>query len=376
MILVVSCQKDLVKTGDSSPRKSIYDSQKFPEPNAESKADEERIVKFSNLLKKLSESTSSFSTTTNEMQIPETVWNVEALLNASYASAGEPFRHSSVTKDSILVALNSNGAIDESSLPAVYGAMRAKLGEQYQGITGDNKNLIFVDIEYKGIVSTVNLGSSLEMANFELTSFTGYGYPPEDIPFTVGDNWRWGNLGGRCNPTTGAPNGIDTREGATTVLTRQLNIRYPKLDNRYYFIDIQTTSDYVDYNNRRNPNDPILDNNRDYLIYQVTNELPLNDPGLNFDKCKCINFDDMNWYYQNYFDKITYGLNLYPGKSFMSINVVPDGHLHQDPGSPPHDVLFHKLTITYGKFHSRGCRLICSCTDGTCVPDPNCFQSQ
>jgi hypothetical protein len=377
-IIAVSCQKDIVSNDahfmGTSQIKSAFDSQTFAKQTDESKADEQRIVEFSNLLNEL-KNTSSASPTGNEMAVDATVWNVEALLNASYASAGEPFARSSVKRDSISVPLNANGAIDESSLPAVYQAIKSKLGEQYQGVIGANKHLVFVDIELKRVRSSTSFANPTPMADFGITSLTGYDLP-EGMPFGAGDDWKWDAVSGKCNPTTGAATGSNLGEGSATRLTTQLNIRYPKPDSRYYYLNIQSKNTEYDYIKPRTPGDSnILDNVRDYLIYQISSEFPLLNPGLDFDKFACINSDDMNWYYQNYFDRITQFKNTL-NKDFVSIVVRPDAHLHTDPVTlVQHDVLFHVLEITYGNYHRNYCTVICSCTDDSCLPSPSCFYS-
>jgi hypothetical protein len=267
-LVAMSCQKDIESNQSlgsiASPLKSAYDSQTFAQPTTESKADEERIVAFSNLLQKLREGGNSFtasaSSNGNDMPIDETVWNVEALLNASYASAGDPFAHSSLKKDSILVPLNASGAVDQASLPALYESVRVKLAQQFTSVSSANKHLVFIDINMKGIRSSTNFANLEMMASFEIMSLTGYDFP-EDMPFGSNDNWRWDKMSGKCNPLTGNDTGENVGEGATTRLTTQLNIRYPKPDYRFYYLNIQSKSTEYEYFRDRTPRDnDTLDN--------------------------------------------------------------------------------------------------------------------
>ena len=371
-IIAMSCQKDVVpQFADAavSPLKSAYDSQTFGKQTAESRADEERIVAFNKLLKELTNNSNN-SLSGDEMPVSETVWNIEALMNASYASAGDPFAQSSLKKDSVLVRLNANGAVDQSSLPAVYQALRAKLAEQYTAVGSSNKHLVFIDINFQGIRNSTNFSNPEMMASLEVISLTGYDVP-EGMPFGSSDNWRWNDRDGKCNPLTGAAIGINTTVGATQQLMNQLNLRYPKPDSRYYYVNLQSRiTEFPSGLDFLNPGD-IQDNKRDFKIFSVSNEFPM------FDESLCISADDMNWYYQNYYDIITRHKTFVPGKDFVSIWVFPDYHTHLDPTHPQgfHSVLVHRFEMVYGNYHRVTCPLICSCTDGTCVPDPNCIIS-
>ncbi len=73
--------------------------------------------------------------------------------------------------------LNTSGAVDQSSLPAVYEAIRAKLAEQYSAVSSNNKHLVFVDIGLKGIRNNINFANPEMMASLEITSLTGYNVP-------------------------------------------------------------------------------------------------------------------------------------------------------------------------------------------------------
>ncbi len=212
------------------------------------------------------------------------------------------------------------------------------------------------------------------MASLEVVSLTGYDVP-EGTPFGSSDNWRWNDRDGKCNPLTGLPIGVNTTVGVTQQLTTQLNIRYPKPDNRYYYLNIQSTirsfpstADYYD-----SPPGDVRDNKRDFKVFSITNEYPM------FDEALCISADDMNWYYQNYYDIVTRHKALYPGKEFVSIWVFPDYHTHIDPTAPGgfHSVLVHRFETVFGNYHRNPCWLpsICSCTDGTCIPNPGCIIS-
>ncbi len=385
-IIAVSCQKDIVSNNahslDASPVKSAYDSQSFTQTTAESKAEEQRIEAFRNLLNDLT-NTSSASPTSNEMAVDATVWNVEALLNASYASAGEPFASNSLKKDSISVPLNANGAIDESSLPSVYQIVRAKLGEQYRNVNGADKRLIFIDVALKGTRSSSNFANPIPMADLYVTSSIGYTpslLPPGDI-FGPNDNWRWAYEEGICNPATGTPTGISVGYDAAKLLGYALNTRYPKpLYRDYYtgvlefsFSKIENPNDVttIPAANRTPDNPTGKDNIRDYLTFSVSEQFPYDIPGQsNYYMKACIEAVDMNWYYQNYFNLITYQKNAF-NKDFISAFVQGLIHAHiQPPLNIKHTELSHRLVITLGNYHRSGfCRPICMCDDDTCIPN-------
>jgi hypothetical protein len=390
-IVAMSCQKDLIVNDSqslipSSSNKSAYDNLSAKKPTAEARADEQRIIAFRDLLEDL-KNTSSASATGNEMLVDSTVWNVEALLNASYASAGEPFTSNSVKKDSISVPLNANGAVDESSLPSVYEAVRAKVGAQYHDVNGANKHLIFVDIALKGIRNGSNVANSMQIADLYVTSATGYDFEPASPPppptgdmFSAIHNWKWGLMEGRCNPATGLATGYSVGNDAALMLARTLNQRYPRPLIRDYYTDVimDIKSEIENSNDVSTLTPPFpdgnptgMDNIRDFLTFSVSQAYPTPDfpSSSNYIFKSCIDVADMNWYYQNYYDIITQFKNT-RGLDFISIKIWDNIHLHLDPRTGfKHTVYAHVLDQTFGKYHgSLSCLQICSCDDGSCVP--------
>ncbi len=385
-IIAMSCQESVtIDDGSFTPltsKKSAYDSPKLF--NSAAKAEEQRIIAFRNLLNDL-KNMSSASPTGNEMAVDATVWNIEALLNASYASAGEPFARNAFKKDSISVPLNANGAVDESSLPAIYEMVRAKLGEQYGAVASANKHLIFVDIALKGTGNGTNFASPIPMADLYVTSSIGYELAPAEDDFAFGPvhNWFWSKRRGMCNPVDGSLTGRLVGNSASSLLVSVLNQRYPRPLDRDYYTDIQQFG----ATEMDNPNDistippasrPLTnptgkDNIRDYLIYSVSEEYPYDIPGQsNYGIKSCIEAADMNWYYQNYFNEITKSRNNFH-KDFISATIIDFNHYHKQPMTDiNHTVLSHVLLYSLGNYHrSTHCQQMCACDDTSCIPNCN-----
>jgi hypothetical protein len=196
----------------------------------------------------------------------------------------------------------------------------------------------------------------------EVTSVIGEG-TPESEPFGVGDNWIWGGEFGRCNPRVA--NGKD----AAIRIKEELNKRFPNPNNlsggRGYFVDEEVHPFFAnDASSNRNPNDnPIRDNNRDFLLYWADSAFP------NYDSHKCLNPDDMNWYYGNTYSFISNRLSLIR-KSFIAIPLMKgDVHAHLNRDLQVESWQFHRGTIQMGTYIKLPCRDICSPIVGFCHID-------
>ncbi len=339
----MSCQKDLT-TQSLQKGEEIGSVQKIstpifePKESADDKEVFEKIKAFEARISLLQSGIESLQT--NEMTPDDVVWNVEALMNARYAAADKPFTSQVVEKSVIRIPRNANNKVDENVLPNAVESIRQKLASHWTRTTNANKHIVLVDIE-------ISPTESLDLM-LEITDVIGLDIP-ESEPFSATDNWWWGSDGGKC------PNGISTsspRLGAHDILARAINQRYPKSSWLGFFTNLEGRSHFSqDYPNKP---DSLYNNMRDCLFFHAMDKYP------NYAQAKCINYLDMNWYYNNYFNLIS-TLKRQTSKDFSSIIIWARDHLHTEPdGVTQHAHLVHEAAISLGTFRRSNCRNICS----------------
>ncbi len=346
LFLFSNCQKDIRMAETESKINSTSTSKSATLYNPKVSPDNDAIITkirlFAGLLEKIERKGSLATRSSETMSADSVVWNIEALMNARYADADKPFKNSFVKTEVIKIPM-TDGMVDYNALPAAVEETRQKIANHYTSINGD-KHIIAIDLAVSPIES-LNL-------TLEVTSVIGEGEPESD-PFGAGDDWIWGAELGRCNPRVS--NGKD----AAIRIQEELNKRFPNPNvlsgGRGFFIDeVNVPFAASDDVSNRNPNDnPVRDNIRDFLLYWTDSEIA------NFDPLKCLNPDDMNWYYGNTYSFISTQLTL-TGKSFIAVPFMEGSiHAHISNGHNQSWNL-HRGSIDMGRYIKLRCREVCS----------------
>jgi hypothetical protein len=326
-IISMSCQKDInpsVSTSDLTPTnakvESIFDQAK-PQANDDVYA---KIEAFKTKLAKIEQG--SMPETDNGTTVSDAIWNIEALLNSRYARASQPFEDLKWANNTIRVALNDDGTINNSALLTAVEQTRQQLNNQFQAISETDKHVVAIDIRKK--VPQVELETSI------LLEVEGvYGLKPKRpvTPFGPNDFWHWGAELGTClGPPTQQP------KDAAVKLGEKLNYR-TVWETDVYYTHIQT--EFLWTTNLINPNDVTPDDNiRDFLVFKQLPSLP------NYNLLACLSPSDMNFYLAG--GRIAINSMQPVGKNFISINIFGDAT--NISTTPP---ILHRGEVQYGIPH-------------------------
>ncbi len=151
--------------------------------------------------------------------------------------------------------------------------------------------------------------------------------------FGVNDHWKWGlgylNMGGYCG---GTYSGTHLDSDTAYEIAKKVRLRKPVPTGNYSYI-APFVNVYISPEDYRNPNDPFIDNIRDYLLFRSVSWLP--------NYTQCIPPDDMNFYLTGA-ETIIYNLAKPAGLHFIDLNLMGDYTLS-------FDYLLHHGTVQYGK---------------------------
>jgi hypothetical protein len=269
------------------------------------------------------------------MSVADVEWNVEAYLNATYARADKPFIDQSVNRDSFVVAL-TNGEVSGTNVLAALASAKSLLINQYRSIRETSKHLVFVDI------ATKTIGSN--QLQLMVSSFVGLNpLQSRDNPYGSTDRWKYGFGLGKCD-------GTQLGKDAATRLNEELNARHilgnpPPGATNVYFTDIVILRIFATDPDWQNPNDVTSnDNIRDFLLY-------VSDQRIMMNFSTCIEFQDMNWYYNNLYTIVSNPapLGIKPvGKEFVFSALKGDYIYHRNL---PTATYLHSGEISFGIPH-------------------------
>jgi hypothetical protein len=319
MLLFFGCSKE-VEQKDT-------EQQKLFQPSEQDLLIEGKILAFKQKLDYVRENP-NLKSGEEDLTLEEAVWNIEALVNYTYADATAEFN--SIVHDSVSITVNLvDGKVAISDLTAAYDQIVDSLSIKYNQIQSTEKQLMIADISLKEsngttAVLTVNSGISEGGSN----PFAW---------FDVNDIWWFGmgnlNNGGYCG---GIYNLTHKNDDAGEQIQRKIMIRRSLPVGHRYFIDIKEVySDglelYIVYERNtpdelececcdiNNPNDPIPnDNYYETLVYFNTEDHP------NFHGC--LEQLEMNFYLAS-MEEIIYDMafqcfpNELAGKIFADCNM-------------------------------------------------------
>jgi hypothetical protein len=318
--------------------------------------DDETIIRINEFKQRLQqEEYSHGSFRGGEPMTKETaVWNIEALLNATYSESDKTYALMDVKTSTISMPI-SNNQVSDATMLSVYNNAKQSLVTQFTVLNKSNRHVILLDVNVENITST--------QVDLTVTSIIGYGTSSLVKPLTCTnvfgstDDWKWGFQGGKCeNPVLG----LD----ATDKLEEAANLTSPLNSGHIYYTNIEKV--IIDVTKQQpknliNPNDVLpKDNHRDYLVYKTYEAIAMP----NFEETACIDDADMNFYYCNLLDIINFATPT--GKTFVSVDVIPKNIGQVGFGSRRHDGI-----IRYGISHTcesnTACPPVGACSQTSCV---------
>jgi hypothetical protein len=268
MLLFLGCSKE--------NEQKETEQQKVFQPSEQDLQIEGKILAFKQKLDYVRENP-NLKSGEDDLTIDEAVWNIEALVNYTYADASADFY--TIVNDSVSITVNLiEGRVAINDIIAAYDQIVDSLSAKYNQILSTEKQLMIADVSVKEINEVAVV--------FEVNSAISSGILNPGGWFGVNDIWFYGmadyNNGGYCG---GIYNGTHTNDDAAEQIQRKIMFRRSLPSGHRYFIDIKEV--YVDGQNNEliyepnsqepilcgccdiiNPNDPIQnDNYYDRLVF-------------------------------------------------------------------------------------------------------------
>lgn len=107
-----------------------------------------KIKAFRNLLAEVRRGTGAIF---GETYVDDAVWNIEALLNASYARSDMHYQKTSQQKNQVSIVLNSNQKIVNSDLLTTFEDARISLANHYSSINSNDIQPLLIDVAVNNI---------------------------------------------------------------------------------------------------------------------------------------------------------------------------------------------------------------------------------
>ena len=338
-LTINSCTKQ-----ESSEQSLNSQQSEHPQMTAEDISVYNRIVNFKKKVDYIKENPGYKSGET--MSVDSAKWYLDAAFNLTYSFIFDSF--TDFYTDSVFIEVTlTDGEIDLNDLSASYFELYDKLHEVYDSFSGENKDLYLSNIEI--------VESKSETVTFKTTAtFGDRGTSSGDEqPFAEGDNLKYGDKLGYCNPPPYTSDDAAKKIKQATLDYRDLYIQDEGEDWHAYYTGPTALVQVYSYNDLfDNPNDPgtptntdPYDNIRDRLMmYQYKTYNPENFT-------ECIYWEEMNFYYFGTHE-VVYNIiydhpEVWPevqGKWFYDISM--DGYAELD-GQGNRIELYHYAEITY-----------------------------
>lgn len=134
-----------------------------------------------------------------EVPVDSAIWNVEALLNAEYASPDRKYLETVKQDLEIYVNVNNNNTVSFGDVADFYDEMKAAVRQVYSGDgINEDKSLMAIAIDqYEREGSSVKVNVHVVSGRIDNKTVVG-GY----MPFGPGDCWYYGEYGGSCDDPT------------------------------------------------------------------------------------------------------------------------------------------------------------------------------
>ena len=264
--------------------------------------------------------------------VEEVIWDIEASLNYTYGYVNEPTNLTRAKESVLEFELTATDQMTEQESVQLYDDILAKVRNLYDEIDNDEKFIQSIDVALK---STPNKSTESEI---DVNVMVGTQVAEEIPPYT---DWIYGEMAGTCefDPTT-------IGEDAATELVRVISQDYPNYEEgdeteggcRIYFTD-QSTGIVKPWD-RPNPDDDVLDNVEDYLLFYATSELTSTG---DIEEAECILQEQMEFYDANIRMMIQQIPNQYD-RLWFSV----DDEKAEENGET---IIYHELTKAIGKRH-------------------------
>jgi hypothetical protein len=335
MLLFFSCSKE-------SEQKDTG-QQKVFQPSEQDVLIEGKILAFKQKLEYTRENP-NLKSGEADLTIEEAVWNIEALVNYTYADASAEYE--TLINDQINITVNlSDSKVAFYDAVNTYDNIVDSIAVKFNQIQSEEKYLIVVDVS---VIETDG-----ETVTFGIDPGIGTDGPPGWFnDFGPTDYWFYGQLDGKCDQYIGQGIGSDAAEQ----IQFKVNMRRSLPEGHSYFIDIKNVycnpwSEEITFEQTLqceccdllNPNDPNPgDNINDYLLF-----LNYGYPGIN-NFHDCIPPNEMNFYLGG-LEEIVYNIaydcfsQQLSGKIFvrcdMDWDLIPAGEEYW---------ILHNVNIQYG----------------------------
>jgi hypothetical protein len=341
IVVILSCKKQRDDSSQVNPTVQV---------NQTNNNIEARILSFKSDIESRLKSGSGYT-------INQAVWNIEALINYTYADVANNVERLSV--DSVFLEVDlTNGKVSSAEAASVYDAIIDSLTIQYENLPSQNLHFMFADVFRRDSVAThVTFGV---ISAFVYGPLINYGEFDEDI-----DWWKYGlswiNLGGYCD---GPYQGTHTNDDAAEQIERRIRLNISIPYGRHTPTDLVTLqiigvgtvdcfenfeSYACDFRNPNDPNPP--DNYYDYfLMFQTSDyEETFHD---------CLSPDEMNFYWagtqsicsdissfceEEYPGQCDQFAALLDGKDFMYIDIIGEPYYVDN-----YTDYQHRMLNTYG----------------------------
>ena len=325
----MSCQKDIEQgsiTSEVTPtdtkQTSLFDQTKPVE-------NDDVYIKIDAFKAKLAKiEAGTLPENDNGTSVGDAIWNIEALLNSQYAQAEKSFAKLARATNTIRVALNDDGTVNNSALLTAVNQSRQSLSSQYHALTDAEKHVVTIDIRKKEPQTESERSVLLEVEGiYGLRDCIALDY------FGPDDFWHWGFGLGTCDgPPTQRP--LD----AATEIGKKLNYRTPAQRQAVLFYTNQEVK-FIVGSTLSNTNDVTPDDNiRDTRMFSQRRDLA------NYNLYECLDPSDMNFYLDG--TRWVIGFVAPSGKGFISIDLFGDAVF-------PSEDIMHNAYTTYGIPHYR-----------------------
>jgi hypothetical protein len=311
MLLFFGCSKE-VEQKDT-------EQQKLFQPSEQDLIIEGKILAFKQKLDYVRENP-NLKSGEEDMTIDEAVWNIEALVNYTYADASAEYENLITDQFNITVNLN-DGKVDYSEVILTYDKIIDSIAVKFNQIESEDKVLIVAN------VSVVE--SDGQSVTLGIDPGIGTDGPPGWMnDFGLTDYWLYGQLDGKCDQYIGQGVGSDAAEQ----IQFKVNMRRSLPVGHSYFTGIKNVfcnpfEDLIKYEGTVfceccsliNPNDPNPWNNiNDMLLFY--------NYGWGNNYHECIPPNEMNFYLDG-LEEIVYNISYdcfsqqLSGKIFISCDL-------------------------------------------------------
>jgi len=271
------------------------------------------------------------------MEVDSAVWYLEATINYSHTFPNDYYGQMKIDTSYLPMILNSDGMADFEEVAQRYDEIKEQVRDYYYASGFEEKGLISVDLMLEPLKSDeVTLKVITVTGEKTNTPPPGFGI---DGPFVEGDDWWYGESGGKCLNHSFPGD-------AAYWLMFEMNNYIPDPNGNYYFTNkFMVTRKGGDDNIRRTGDSEPLDNVYDYYLYSASEAIGIVD-----DDVLCLEYTEMNYYflYLKYllFTKLPVDLQLPPG---YCIELVFSMTGYQEPIGGGNDKLYcHEGTFQFG----------------------------